>query len=285
MNNPQIEILYLHDVKYGNLKPQEDSYGTRDNIFCIADGITRDPKSPSDFNDLPIIQLLKNYPSPSPAKMAADCFCKSFLDFTNNKVIDKNTVKSAFSSANEKIAELNKKYNPNPDYLVNDFYACVASGGLIYDGKLFWASIGDCQVMIIDKTGKIKFESPNGLEDFLHYTQSHKEKWSDPKRRKEIRRQYRNNPNKVIDGKLVSYGALTGEKNAEPFIKSGFKNLDPSDFILFYSDGFAQALGDLHFRNSLVSTNREKLLELDGKMAQGDYEKYGKERTLVLIQP
>ena len=76
-NNLKIQSYSLPDIKYSHLKPHEDSYQIGGNNFCLADGITRDPSSPIDFGDLTMTELLKNYPKPSPAKMAADCFCES----------------------------------------------------------------------------------------------------------------------------------------------------------------------------------------------------------------
>jgi serine/threonine protein phosphatase PrpC len=283
--SPKVKIkLSLPDIKYGHLKPQEDSYAMTDSVYCVAGGITRDPLSPLDFNDLPIEKLLEKYPNPSPAKMAADCFCKNFIQFLENKTATEDLMKKAFTFTNEKIKKLNQKLNPKPDYLINDFYACVVSGGIIHDNKLFWASIGDCWVMIVGKTGEIKFRSPNGLENFLNYIQDHQEKWSNPERRKEIRSQYRNNPNKIIDGKGVSYGALTGEGAAESFIKAGLQKLENGDLVVFYNDGFEKTLEAESFNNVLISNNKEKILKLDRKMAKSDYEKYGKERTLITVR-
>ena len=283
-NNLKIQSYSLPDIKYGHLKPHEDSYQIWGNIFCLADGITRDPLCPIDFGDLTMTELLKNYPNPSPAKMAADCFCKSVTGSLKDRTTDIDLIKQSIVTANKKIQELNRKYNPNPDYLVNDFYACVALAGVINDNKLSWASIGDCQVMILDKIGKIKFVSTNGLENFLNYIGSHKDRWSDPERRKEIRSQYRNNPNEIIDGKTVSYGALTGEEVAETFIMTGAEELEIGDLAVFYTDGFAESLKQPSFNNVLVLGSEEDLLNLDQKMAQNNYEKYGKERTIIAVK-
>lgn len=39
----------LANNKYGHLMPEEDSFLYKDDIFCVADGITRDPTSPLDY--------------------------------------------------------------------------------------------------------------------------------------------------------------------------------------------------------------------------------------------
>jgi len=118
----RVQAISTRDHKYGKLKPAEDSFLCQKNIFCVADGITRDPTTPIDFGNLSKEELLKNYPNPSPAKIAADLCCQSFI-----KYCQKNPdPKSALVFANEKIKELNHKKNPYPDYLVNDFWACTA---------------------------------------------------------------------------------------------------------------------------------------------------------------
>ena len=275
--------ISLLDANYGHLKPQEDSFMIEDNIFCVADGITRDPISPIDFGNLSMEELLKKYPSPSGAKMAADCFCKSFVEYIKSHTTDNEITRNAFKFANAKIEKLNKKYNPRVDYLVNDFYACVACGGIIDKNILYWSSIGDAEIKVFDQNGNLKFGSPNGLASFLNYVKINPQDWGRSERRKEVRSQFRNNPNKNINGQLVAYGALTGEKNAEYFIKSGVVNLSKGDLIAVYTDGFAQTIKNKQFIELIYKNNLSELLALDKILSKQNYRKYGKERTLVAI--
>lgn len=275
--------LSLPDIKYGHLKPREDSFIIEDNIFGVADGITRDPISPVDFDNLSMKKLLKNYPRPSGAKMAADCFCKSFVDYIKSHTINNQTAVNAFKFANIEIEKLNKRYNPQIDYLVNDFYACVACGGIINKSILYWSSIGDAEIKVCDKKGNFKFESPNGVASFLKHVKINPQEWGKPKRRREIRSQFRNNPNKKKNGRLVAYGALTGEKNAEYFIYSGKVNLSKGDLIIFYTDGFSQTIKNKQFLKLINQKNVKKLLTLDKILSKQNYQKYGEERTLIIV--
>lgn len=278
--------ISLPDIKYGKLKPHEDALSIKDNIFCVADGITRDPSSPLDFGSLSMEELLKNYPDPSPARMAADLFCQSFTEFLAGKKKSQASLKDGFIFANQRIRELNDRMNPSPDYLVNDYYACVASVCVINDEKLHWGYVGDCGLIVFDEKRNAKFQTPDGLENFLAYMANHSGYWHDSERRKLIRSQFRNNPEQIIGGKCVSYGALTGEKRAESFFQFGTYKLSSGDLVVVYSDGFAKTIDAPGFYEKIISSliDHSVFLSFDKSLAQQDYEKFGKERTLVAIK-
>ena len=101
--------------------PPEDSMLIKERIFCVADGITRDPISPKDFTNLSTEESLNKYPNPSGARFAADIFCESFVKSLNKKVPTIKAIRNAFIYGNKKINELNKKHIKKVDYLVNDF--------------------------------------------------------------------------------------------------------------------------------------------------------------------
>lgn len=200
------------DVKH----PIEDSFkyllDKDKRIFAVADGITRD--------------LVNNkYPKPSPAKIAADLFCSSFLKRQSLKFV------------NDETRKLNRNNNPTPDYLENDFWACVGVGGVIKSYKLYYEFIADCGLAIFDKKGRLKFKIPNegpnskgSIDERVR--KKYNTSFNEPKGRKVIRSKYRNNPKEAL-----AYGALTGEKNAEHYIKKGEESLEKGDYVLFYSDG------------------------------------------------
>jgi len=68
----QVLKLQLPDTEFGNKKELEDSILNEGNIFAIADGITRDPIGVLDFTGKSELELLENYPKPSPAKISAN---------------------------------------------------------------------------------------------------------------------------------------------------------------------------------------------------------------------
>jgi serine/threonine protein phosphatase PrpC len=273
----------LPDILKGHLKPPEDSFLVAGRIFCIADGISRDPISP------------KKYPNPSGARFAADIFCESFVKFLNKKTLTLKTIrkiiKNAFIFGNKKIAKLNKMSIKKVDYLVNDFFGCVAVGGVIFKNKLFWGGICDCGIIIYDKNGKVKFQTPNWMKPFKEYEKKNLQKpnfnSTHAQYRKMIRSEYRNNPKKIINNKCVSYGALTGEKAAEEFMNFGEIKLNKGDLIVFYSDGFRSTVEHKKFFKTIYQKNAnlvdQHFLPFTLSLAKQNPHKFGKERTLIAI--
>ncbi len=271
--------------------PSEDSMLVEGKIFCVADGITRDPITPKDFTNLPFEKVLTKYPNPSGARFAADVFCESFVKSLNKKVPSLKTIRNAFIFGNKKIAELNKKNIKKIDYLVNDFFGCVASGGVIYKNKLFWSGICDCGIIIYDKNGKVKFQTPNWMEPFEEYEKKNLQKpnfnFAQPKYRKIIRSEYRNNAKKIVNNKCVSYGALTGEKEANKFMNFGESRLNKGDLIVFYSDGFEYTVQHKKFFKTIYQKNEslvdQHYIPYSLSLAKQEYHKFGRERTLIAI--
>lgn len=281
----------LPNLLYGHLMPPEDSLLVEGKIFCVADGITRDPISPKDFTNLSVEKSLKNYPNPSGARFAADIFCESFVKSLNKKVPSVKTIRNTFIFGNKKVAELNKSSGKKADFLVNDFFGCVASGGVIYNNKLFWAGICDCGIIVYDKAGKIKFQTPNWMKPFEVYEKQNLQKkdfnFAIPEYRKMIRSEYRNNAKKIFENKCVSYGALTGEKEAEKFMNFGEIGIFKGDLLVFYTDGFEATVQHKKFfktiYNKTESLAEQAFVPFSLSLAKEDYNKFGKERTLIAV--
>lgn len=281
----------LPNILYGHLMPPEDSTLVEGKIFCVADGITRDPISPKDFTNMSIDDSLKKYPNPSGARFVADIFCESFVKFLSKKDPTLKTIRNAFIFGNKKIAELNKKHIKKVDYLVNDFFGCCASGGVINKNKLCWGGICDCGIIIYDKNGKVKFQTPNWMKLFEKYENKHLRKkgfnWPMPEYRKMIRSEYRNNAKKTVNNKCVSYGALTGEKKAEEFMNFGEIGLSKGDLIVFYSDGFEYTVQHKKFFKTIYQKDKnladQHFIPYTLSLAKQDYHKFGRERTLIAI--
>lgn len=108
--------------------------------------------------------------------------------------------------------------------------------------------------------------------------------WSLPETRVTIRRDFRNNLNNIQDDKCVSYGALTGEDSASDFIRSGQIKLEKNDIVVVYSDGFSEFLHEQEFISSILNFQKEKFEEYINMKSKEDYNKYGKEKTLVLFK-
>lgn len=283
--------VFLPNILYGHLVPPEDSMIVEGKIFCVADGITRDQISSKDRANLSIETSLKEYSNPSGARLAADIFCESFVKSMKNKTPTLKTIRKAFVLGNKKIAGLNKEKIKKVDYLINDFFGCVASGGVIYKNKLFWGGICDCGIIVYDKHGKVKFQTPNWMKPFENHENKHLRKkdldWSRSKYRKIIRSEYRNNAKKIANDECVSYGALTGEKEAEKFMNFGEAKLSKGDLIIFYSDGFEYTVQHKRFFKTIYQKTKsladQSFIPYALSLAKQNSHKFGKERTLIAV--
>jgi serine/threonine protein phosphatase PrpC len=273
------EVIQLADSRYGRLHPTEDSYLTAPNVFVVADGVTRDPLGLSDFTGCSQVEVLATYPKPSPALLAAETFCKVFVRRAVND--EGENLKAAALEANFAIEYINR--GRNVDYLVNDFAACVATGGVVVDHVLKWVTCGDCQISVFSQSGKSIFTTPNGVGAWASHAKKVNFDWNTPEGRRLVRSQYRNRPDQIVDLKCVSYGAFTGEPSVEPFIDTGQLKLEKGDSIACYSDGFGPTVEHKDFL-SMVKSSRVDFENWSNHLANQNYAKYGHERTLVIAQ-
>lgn len=258
--------------------PIEDQYYASLNNAIVADGITRDPIGIDDLSTISPQDFVLKYPRPSGAEMAAKEICETFAK-------TKGTLKERLIECNKSVKKLNDKFISVCDYLQNDYYGAVASCIHIENGILDYAYICDCGVIVYDKLGNVKFQTD---DDKMIYSDPFINKitipWNLPEARVIVRRDFRNNLNNVYDGKCVSYGAITGEESAIEFIKYGQVSLSNGDIILVYSDGFTNFLHDKEFISQLLSFKKECFENYINTKSLSDYEKYGKEKTLILYK-
>lgn len=258
--------------------PIEDQFYASENEAIVADGITRDPIGISDLSTCSVQEFLKKYPKPSGAELAAKVICDTFSK-TDGSLMDK------LIKCNENVKELNNKYIVKCDYLENDYYGAVASCVSIKNNILNYAYICDCGIIVYDNLGNIKFQTE---DDKKLYSDPYINKigiaWNLPEARVIVRRDYRNNLSNIKDDKCVSYGAITGEEVAIEFIRTGQFELSDGDIIVVYSDGFTKFLHDKQFISQILHFEKvefEKYIETKSNL---DYEKYGKEKTLILFR-
>ena len=212
--------------------PMEDQFYATDKEAIVADGITRDPVGISDLNSISFSEMLEKYPRPSGGELAAKTITEVFKE-------SKGTTKERLIVCNNAVKELNNKYIKKCDYLQNDYYGAVAACIQIKNDILEYAYICDCGIIVYDNNGNIKFQTEDDKELYSDpYINKINIPWNLPKARMIVRRDFRNNPNNIQDGMCVSYGAITGEKSAEQFIKSGQIPLNQNDIVAIYSDGF-----------------------------------------------
>lgn len=258
--------------------PVEDQYFAKDNLAVVADGITRDPIGIADLSEAPFEQMLKLYPRPSGAELAAQEIIKCFSKFNGN-------LKRELIIANEKVNILNSKHIKQCDYLQNDYYGAVASCAYILNDTLFYAYICDCGIIVYDKSGNVKFQTRDDKEIISDpYIKKIGIPWNNPEARVIVRRDYRNNLNNIKDGVCVSYGAITGEESAINFIREGSIPLNNDDVVIVYTDGFTHYLYDEKFVEQILKFDSNQFEEYVEQKQKEDYEKYGKERTLVIMK-
>ncbi len=281
----KLKFAKMYDNKiFGkyNLKPvAEDYYVAKEDMFCVADGVTRDsikgeavsyPKNEEEARE-----WVKTYPNPSgayeSAKICANQFVK-YLQESDLQNISRETILEIVKRVNKDISEINQ--NREIDYLANDYYGCVAVGGYISSNMLYCFSIGDSHIMALDENGNIQFETINNHKPFENYLENVYSKqnqydWNNPKDRIMVRRDYRNKPEMKYQGKDISFGVLTGEKEAEYYIDTYAIDLTNIKYICAYSDGC-----EPYFREKSIINNILKEPEI--------IEREGKERTLIIYE-
>ena len=266
--------------KYDKNFPREDQFFANKEVAVVADGITTDPvginfdKAAKSFQEAVV-----HYPRPSGAMLAAkevtNTFQKNF----------KGNLKETMILANENIQKLNEKYILKCDYLQNDYYGTVASAAFIKDHILYYSYICDCGIIVYDKNGKKIFQTEDELEKITRpFLNTIPYPWTDDRSRIITRRDYRNNLMMVHDGKCVSYGALTGEKSAESFIREGTFPLHDDDTVIVYSDGFFNFLDIPEFISLILHFDSLTFEKFVNQKALENYSLYGKEKTLIILK-
>ena len=175
---------------------------------------------------------------------------------------------------NKDIFKINQ--NREIDYLANDYYGCVAVGGYISSNMLYCFSIGDSHIVALDENGNIQFETINNHKPFENYLENVYSKqnqfdWNNATDRMMVRRDYRNKPEMKYQGKDISFGVLTGEKEAEYYIDTYAIDLTNIKYICAYSDGC-----EPYFREKSIINKILKEPEI--------IEREGKERTLIIYE-
>lgn len=272
---------YNHVIynKYHSEPVIEDYFRTKDTAFCVADGITRDLANntavpyPETLGELQFI--LSNYPNPSGAYESAKICCDNFINYITKMDLDKiseSTLSTIVKKVNADIQKINNGRIIN--YLGEDFYACEAVGGIIINNKLYCFSLGDCHITLLDENMNKLFDTPSNT-NFTDYMKSYFDKfefdWNHPECRYMIRKFFRNNPTLKDNSKDITYGALSGELEAEYYINIFCIPLTNVKYICAYSDGC-----EPNFENT---ENIKKLIENPESI-----QNYGKEKTLLLYE-
>lgn len=273
-NRYQNQMYTKYDLEF----PEEDYYYIENNIFCVADGVTRDliggeirpyPKTREEAE-----YIAKHYPNPSGALKSSKAIADNFVKYLSEvKEINENAVFEAIKKANKHVWEINK--DRKIDYVGEDLYCSVAVGGIITDEALYCFGIGDCYIKVFDENKNEIFTTINDhewMEAFEdEYLRNGEYNWMNPRYRLLMRAGIRNNYIVTYKGNKVGYGALTGEDRAMDFVKIHKIPLDKAKYIVAYSDGCMP-----YFENQ---EETEKTLENPDRIVEN-----GSERTLIIYE-
>lgn len=262
---------YTDFIKF-NKKPNEDFFliSSRYPLFAIADGVTQ--------------SLFENgkYAYPAGARVAAQIFCFSVIEYLENHLLSKKEViKKAFDFANQRIWELNKNEGmvEKLDYDVYDLFDTVGIVGFLKNKKeLFYGYVGDCGLAIFDKDNKLKFQTEDQVKKVKERVRKIYKNWDELSKREKTKifhKEFRNNPSGF------GYGSFSGEKGVRRYYQVGKRNLRKGELVVFYSDGFLEYLKFLEFLKILRKRDKNKLDEFTFKKARENYEKFGTDRTLI----
>lgn len=270
-------------MRENNIKAvTEDYYATTRNLFCVADGVTRDLidgtslKYPSTKEEAQAV--IEKYPNPSGATLASTICATSFIKYASSIAkVSEDSVLEVLKKINSDIGEINK-IRTNIDYVKEDLYGCVAVGGIITDDYLYCFSIGDCRIKLLDDNFNTTFDTENLNHNLLPYEEPkefidlYKDewKWENPKYREYYRKNIRNNVQRFENGEY-SFGVLTGEKTALPFVKISKVPLTNVKYILAYSDGCEECLD-----------SKEKIISIIANPEQIKNEAH--EKTLLIFE-
>ncbi len=270
-------------MRENNIKAvTEDYYAITRNLFCVADGVTRDLidgtslKYPSTKEEAQAV--IEKYPNPSGATLASTICAISFIKYASSiDKVSEDSVLEVMKKINNDIGEINKS-RTNIDYVKEDLYGCVAVGGIITDDYLYCFSIGDCRIKLLDDNFNTTFDTENLNHNLLPYEEPkefidlYKDewKWENPKYREYYRKNIRNNVQRFENGEY-SFGVLTGEKTALPFVKISKVPLTNVKYILAYSDGCEECLD-----------SKEKIISIIANPEQIKNEAH--EKTLLIFE-
>jgi hypothetical protein len=263
-----------------DMNPQEDFFlvSKKFPIFSLADGVTREHDEKG------------KYPDPSPAAELAGIFCQAVISEAEKLYPDFNmeSLKQIFKIANQKAGDFNRLKGFAKDktnFWDFDLVAATGAYAVIKDKKLFWSVIGDCYVAVFGKDGKLKFKSPDpwGLADFNH--PDNWDKLTDKEQRIYTRKFIRNGVNQ--QNELIGYGVATGEITAERYLKYGELALEKNDLVFLVTDGYEKYLNLPELIKLFVDWPlflKNKVKALSRKLSEEDPEKYGHERTIIVVK-
>jgi serine/threonine protein phosphatase PrpC len=273
-----IASFFFHNSRY--TAPREDALtaDTERKVFAAADGVTRDWDA--------IQSGAAAYPNPSPATDAADAASAAILDTLTEAAPTEGSMRRALEAANAAVHAVNVRWNlfERCDYLENDLGGAVASAAWVSGNRLLTGWIGDCGVAVV-RNGTLSWITRDQLDDVTAHLKEHPGQYDDA-RRVWTRRELRNKPGLLEDGRPVTYGVLTGEPEAAAYIETSALELRAGDVVATHTDGFRPYFANDDFL-SLLSGDPERWQEGIPALSEalaGHSDAFGKERSVWLYK-
>jgi hypothetical protein len=263
-----------------NNHPQEDFVlvSQKYPIFVVADGVTlkRDKEG--------------RYPNPSGSAELAQIFCQTIIHEAEQKyeTFSELDLRKLFSLGNREAGAYNVSMGRTEDkidYREFDLFAATTAFVLIKDNKMFWWSLADAGIKVIDKEGALIFKSPLPNPYDKKYLPNNWDELNETEKNKSSKRIYRNTVSE--SGELIGYGVVTGEDGVINYLNSGSRDIESGQTILLYTDGFENYFKQGAFASIFISWPQdlqERVENISNKLIHNDPQGYGQERSLIAIQ-
>ena len=262
------------------LHPREDFHkiSKKYPVFAVSDGVTLE------------LDKKGNYPKTSGAGKVARIFCKTIIKEAEKKYHSFTVpdLKKIFSEANSKVAEYNKSNGREKgklNYWDFDLFSATGSFVIIKNKFAYWASICDSAVMHFKKNGDIGFKSPDCWNTLKKNLPDGWQKIPETERKKIIRKKHRNGISK--DGKLIGYGVITGEKEAERYLRLGKFSVQKGDVVMIFTDGFENYVKLERFAKLFLDWPKNiktEFKKITNQKSTEDPDKFGRERTIIAVK-
>jgi serine/threonine protein phosphatase PrpC len=238
----------------------EDFFFKQGNFFVVTDGVSR--------------SFQGKYPKPSPARVVAE----TVATVLGLHLIAGLDILTAFQTANKSAYSLNKVFGfLNTDYLFSDLAGCVASAITVHDNTFKYGFIGDCGVAKLDQHANLIWHTPDEVAPVVRTFKTLIYETVVNERLVRIRRDFRNKP----QADHLTYGVITGEKEAMSYVRTGEMDFQKGETIALYSDGVFPFLLDPDFRHLLLSGNKKKITEY--LKANSSPTKNNDDKTIIII--
>jgi hypothetical protein len=246
-------------------------------IFAVADGVTLLPTPDG------------TYPYPSGAGEVAKIFCEKAIKFVedNYNNFSEKKIVAAFNYANKVIGEYNRvrgRTKKTINYGDFDFFHATAALSVVKRSKIFWGTICDAGVVLMNKR-RVKFQSPpchlfNRLKPRAGYA-----KLTSNEKTIYLHKFCRNKIDK--DGNPIGYGVLTGEREVIKYVRSGMLAPMKGDLLFVFTDGFNDYLKIKQFTNLFFKWPPhigERVRKITSKMSTQKPKIFGHERSLIVVK-